>query len=154
MAEFDDIQLSITAEGADITLNENEDLTNEEGLETAILISLFSDRRVTNELLPDGETDRRGWWGDLFSDIDGDQIGSRLWTLKREKQLPETLNRYLDYTREALTWLTEDGVAETVDVQGEFISMGRLQLDVTITRPFNTDSQYSFIWDGQEMKRA
>lgn len=154
MAQFNDVQISVTDEGADITLNSSGDLTNEPGLETSILISLFTDRRINAELLPQGQTSLRGWWGDLFSDVDGDRIGSRLWTLEREKQLAETLNRYLDYTREALEWLKEDGVADQVNVSGEFISMGRILLNVEIIRPFETDSQYSFIWDGQELKRG
>ena len=61
----------------------NNDLVGEDGFRTAVLISLFTDKRVELAELPAGETDRRGWVGDLLSDIEGDEIGSKLWLLER-----------------------------------------------------------------------
>ena len=40
------------------------DLLSDDGLETAILISLFSDARVRDDELPAGHTWKRGFWGD------------------------------------------------------------------------------------------
>ena len=56
----------------------------------AVLISLFSWRRSNDD---DGVQIpyRKGWWGDTFSSISGDQIGSRLWLLQREKLTRETV---------------------------------------------------------------
>ena len=68
------------------------DLLADDGLETAVLLSLFSDRRAREEEIPPGQTWRRGWWGDLLAD-DQDQIGSKLWLLEREKQSPTVLVR-------------------------------------------------------------
>jgi hypothetical protein len=57
----------------------------EDTLQTAVIISLFSDRRAgPDDAMPAGETDRRGWVGDEFatSDFDAraDSWGSLLWT--------------------------------------------------------------------------
>ena len=60
------------------------DLRHEEGLRSAVLISLFTDRQVGPEELPAGESDRRGWWGDGLSD-DDDKIGSRIVALDARK---------------------------------------------------------------------
>ena len=46
------------------------DAERDPGLETSILISLFSDRLADIEdLLPDNTGERRGWWGDTSTDI-------------------------------------------------------------------------------------
>ena len=100
------------------------DLGSDAGLETAIIISIFSDRRADDEdELPDVDSsDRRGWWGDLtfdLTDTGRDKIGSRLWLLERSKTSPEVLARAEQYIEEALQWLIEDGVAAKVEVEVE-----------------------------------
>lgn len=92
------------------------DLEADEGVRTAVLLSLFTDARVDFGDLPAGETDRRGWWGDTLAAVDGDRIGSRLWLLARESQRPGVVRRAEEYAREALEWLVEDGVAERLEV--------------------------------------
>jgi phage gp46-like protein len=99
-----------------------QDLTKDEGLETAVIISLFTDRRAKeDDVLPDSNsTDRRGWWGDLPSPfVEGDQIGSRLWLLSREKTLESAIEKAKGYAEEALQWFVEDGVAAKVEVDAE-----------------------------------
>lgn len=132
------------------------DFASDAGLETAVAISLFTDRRVTDDELPLGETDRRGWWGDMFPDLDGDQIGSKLWLLEREKITDDTLNRAQEYAEEALAWLIEDGVAESVTVEASVGSSDRLDLAVSITRPKNENValfRYQLNWDAQAERR-
>ena len=97
-----------------------QDFDQDEEFQTAVLISLFSDRRANDDdVLPDPESsDRRGWWGDLAAPIiEGDQIGSKLWLLNREKTLPTVLQKAKQYAREALQWMIDDGVALTIDVE-------------------------------------
>lgn len=96
----------------------NGDLISDEALETAVLISIFTDRRAANDdPLPDSNNiDKRGWWGDLVAfDIEGDEIGSKLWLLSREKTTLETIKKTKQYLDDALAWLVEDGVAVRVD---------------------------------------
>jgi len=101
-------------------------LVRDDGLTTAVLISLFTDRRAkADDPLPDGN-DRRGWVGDAISPVDGDRIGSRLWLLRREKQTEETRRRAEEYAREALAWLIEDGLAARVEVSAEWVARGVL----------------------------
>jgi len=98
-----------------------QDLESDRGLETAVIISLFTDRRANeDDVLPDSNNlDRRGWWGDLTSDFENDQIGSRLWLLEREKTVPNVVIRAKQYAEEALRWLIDDGVAMKVEVETE-----------------------------------
>jgi phage gp46-like protein len=107
-------------------------LAQDDGLATAVLLSLFLDRRAgPDDPLPDG-TDRRGWLGDALAE-DADRIGSRLWLLSREKQVEETRRRAEEYAEEALAWLVEDGLAESVAVSAAWAGIGWLDLRVTIT---------------------
>lgn len=97
------------------------DLASDRGLMTAMVISLFTDRRAeTDDVPPSGDTkDRRGWWADRFADVEGDLIGSRLWLLDRAKRTKETELRAKEYALEAWAWLIEDRVVESVDVTVE-----------------------------------
>ena len=133
---------------------ENGDLKSDDGLETAVIISLFTDRRVSEQQLPDLAVSKRGWWGDMFSDIDGDQIGSRLWTIERRKRTDETLRLYEDFAKEALDWLIEDGVASTITVLAAYDSQGQAVGEIIITRPSGATSRYDANWDAQELKRG
>lgn len=92
---------------------DNGDITRENGIETAVLMSLFTDARASIEDdLPDPENeDRRGWWGDQISVEEGDAIGSKLWLLARNKTDQQTMIRAEAYTKEALQWLIDDGIS-------------------------------------------
>lgn len=128
-------------------------LADDDGLETAVIISLFTDR-----LAEDGEagvagTARRGWWADAYADDAGDRIGSRLWLLAREKRTPAVLGRAELYAREALQWLVTDGIANTVTVAAEAVGQAgeTLGLAITITRSSKPVVQFRFesFWKGQ-----
>lgn len=140
---------SNTALAADIAIESN-DLATDEGLETAVLLSLFLDRRADDgDVLPDGETDRRGWWADAFPVANGDRIGSRLWMLARARQPDAAATRAEEYAREALAWLVDDRIAERVEVNIEIINTTGLGVDVVIYRPRNPDPvRYRFdgVW--------
>ena len=125
-------------------------LTTDDGLDTAILISLFTDARArADDAIPDGD-DPRGWWGDAFTAA-GDETGSRLWLLSREKQTASVLERARSFAREALSWLIEDGVARTVDVTVEAQPNDRLAIGVEITRPTGPARlRFVYIWNRME----
>lgn len=129
---------------------------DDEGLETAVLLSLFTDRRADDgDVLPDAQTDRRGYWADAYPIVPGDLFGSRLWLLGRAKQTQETLSRIEEYTNECLAWLVEDRVASAVSASAVFTASGRVGLTVLITRP-NVDVtkyQFNLSWDAQAARR-
>jgi len=109
-------------------------LAQDDGLVTSIVLSLFSDRRArADDIIPGGDSDRRGWWGDLVPPVEGDEFGSRLWLLSREKTTPQTLNRAREYAQEALAWLVADGHAKAVTVEAEETRRGVLGLLVVVT---------------------
>lgn len=126
------------------------DLETDSGLYTAVVISLFTDRRAeADDEIPDGTDDRRGWWADTYADNDGDLIGSRLWLLSREKHLPEIAARVKQYAEEALAWMIEDSICKKVEVTAELQNGGMLAMRVQLTRPDKSAVTYRFdnLWE-------
>ena len=119
------------------------DLQAEDSLETAIIISLFTDARVREDELPAGHTWRRGWWGDVVDD-EPDATGSKLWTLRRSKATAEVLVRARAFCREALRWLIRDGVAVAVHVRTSYRSPGFMQIVVEIVEPDRSRREFQF----------
>lgn len=94
--------------------------SNHEGLLSAIIISLFTDARATEEEFEevnDWELSRRGYWADQ---LDGVKTGSKLWLLKRAPRDQDTLDKASSYTKEALSWLLEDGLADSLEVETSY----------------------------------
>lgn len=137
-----DIALIWDAEtgAADFAIEAN-DLAIDDGLQTAVLLSLFLDAPAQDgDVLPEGETDRRGWWGDS----EGDHYGSRLWLLDRAKATQETLDRAEEFAREALQWLLTDRVAESLVVTASFPRVGAWGLEIEVHRPSKDPATYKF----------
>jgi phage gp46-like protein len=125
-------------------------LRSGDDLATAVVLSLFTDRRAAPDDVPPGDPgDRRGWWADAESP-EG-PLGSRLWLLVREKRTEETRRRAIDYAREALAWLVEDGVAARVDVDAEWQERDRLALAVGVVRPGGGSEFWRFAWAWQRI---
>lgn len=117
-----------TAAGSgDLVLAATGALATDDGLRTAVILSLFLDGRARAD---DGAEDRRGWVGDAFAPED--RVGSRLWLLAREKQTEETRRRAEDYAAEALAWMVEAGLATSVTVRAQWVDRGLLGLAVSI----------------------
>ncbi|PTT04325.1 phage GP46 family protein [Pseudomonas sp. HMWF006] len=134
------------------------DLERDDGLETAVIISLFTDRRASAEQIPPEypQDDLRGYWGDITNASATDQTGSLLWLLAREKQLPQILSRAEQYCREALAWMIDDMVATTISVAASFYSLGVMLLEINIDRPIGpaVRYRYNYEWSAQAGKRA
>lgn len=127
------------------------DLAEENGLKTAVIMSLFTDARAgKDDILPEGETDRRGWWGEMLNDEPIGSFGSKLWLLEREKVVPEVLARAEKYARDALKWLLDEKIASSLEVvafEGLPRIPGRgsiLALSIKIHRPNAPAISYEF----------
>ena len=127
-----DIRTTWSASLSGDWLLDGDALDSSRDLETAVILSLFTDRRAgSSDALPDGSGDRRGWWGDATSP--GYPMGSRLWLLAREKITPALRLRVIDYVREALAWMVSDGLADRVTVDAEYAPGTPTRLDVRVT---------------------
>ena len=130
------------------------DLAPDNGLETAVLVSLWSDRYVQPEDLPNEAEDPRGWWADAISDPPEDRIGSRIWLFYRGKITTDAAVGIRSAILEALDWMREEGIAVTINVTTQVIANTRIDFDVQIFKPSGDDIPFKFAWDGQELKRT
>ncbi|MGP3594303.1 phage GP46 family protein [Vagococcus sp. WN89Y] len=118
------------------------DLSSGDDLQTAILISLFTDRLARSDDDYDNG-DRRGWWGD--TDVDYN-IGSRLWLLNRQRLSYAVAQRAEDYAAEALQWLIDDGVVEAISAEARIVYPSRLYLTITYQKPGQNKATMKFYW--------
>jgi phage gp46-like protein len=136
--------------GLDLALDGYQ-LATDEGLETACLLSLFSDARARpDDVLPDRNGDRRGWWGDGYADVAGDVWGSRLWLYERSFAIPATANGIREAAAEALRWLVADGVVDRIEVDVAFFRPDGLTYTITVYRDRQPARQFEFkqFWAG------
>jgi phage gp46-like protein len=96
----------------------NGDLLIDEGLETAVQMSLFTRRRASLDEVDDVD-DRGGWWADQISTFENDEIGSKLWLLSRSKNTPQNVKKAREYAYESLEWLIEDKIVQKIEVEAE-----------------------------------
>lgn len=151
----------------DLVLEQNTqgyDLQGDNGLLTAVIISLFTDRRANaDDELPDlrpgdpcSHADLRGWWGDhIFEEDARDLMGSRLWLLSREKDLDVVVARAEEYATEALRWLVHDRWVETVTATAERAQKGYLGIGVQATPPPGSNllpRDWNFLYDYQNAR--
>lgn len=153
MAATGDIRLvwSNLEGGGDMAIAEN-DLARDDGLETAVLLSLFCDRRApAGERLPRSQTSARGWFGDEFAEVPGDQTGSHLWLLEGASWSESTARRAEQYAREALQHMIDDRAVARVEPIASLPSEGVLALAIRIERP-NAPAvtyRYALTWAAQ-----
>lgn len=117
-------------------------------LQSAVVISLFCNRLAQSGDKIDGDN-RHGWWGDSYATVNGSLIGSRLWLLKRSVATQETANLAKQYCLEALQWLVEDQVADSIQVETAIIGQFSLGIGVTINKPNATSANFKFqyVWN-------
>lgn len=125
-------------------------LALEDTLQTAIYISLFSDRRAgVDDRLPAGVTDRRGWVGDEFVADDGDAWGSKLWLLYSGKATADVPERARFAVKEALAWMIDTGVASLIEAEALWVpgTLGeRLAIRPQIYQPQQAAPVYDVLW--------
>lgn len=110
------------------------DLLQDDGLSSAILDSLLTDRRAEeDDILPDSsDSNKRGFWYDTVASEQDDKQGSRRWLLDREKQTDRVLRSEEAFAKEALNWMIEDDVATSIEATAEWESSTALLLNIII----------------------
>lgn len=130
-----DIQLTPVPAGAGTVARE---VSLDDGLDTAVYISLFTDARADPDSAVD-KTDLRGWWGDEFG-----PIGSLLWQLTRGKATDEVVAQAKVWAEDSLAWLVTSGVAASATAQAVRIGLHAISIVVTITKPDSTSSTFRY----------
>lgn len=124
----------------------NGGLAVDSGLESAVLLSLFTDRLATPDFVPpDGSKDRRGHWSDTY---ESSPLGSNLWQLERAVKSNATavLAQARTYCLEALQWLIDDQVVASIAVMTAWVSATTLGIAIVITAPNGSTQTFDYAW--------
>lgn len=116
-----DIKLTPSPDGATLTWIGGQP-EMDAGLWTAVYLSLFTES---------------GFWGDPL-------LGSSLHTLTDATLSNQTRLNAAEAARNALAWLIEEGIAESVVVEAEIPAPNRLDFVVTITEPAGEPVAYRY----------
>lgn len=128
----------------DISIGADGDIVTADQLDTALLMSLFCERRASaSEVAPPEQ--RRGWIGNEGTSF---EIGSKLWLYEQARLTKTTLNGITTEAASALQWLVDDGIAVKVDTSVSLIN-GSPQLTANLYRS-NSEvvSTYYNLWEG------
>jgi len=139
---------------ADFAMASTGDLETGFDLETAVLLSLFSDAQADpGDIVPD-TADPRGVWFDTYSALEdpalpviaNDRFGSKLWQAFARIRNQDTLNWAANEVISALSWMIADGVAASVTATAYFTSNGGIGVIPVITAPNGVANVYDYAW--------
>ncbi len=126
----------------DFSLNENGDISVADFFDTAILYSLFGERRAGEDEVIEPQR-RRGWIGN------GEfENGSKIWLFEQARVNRDIMNRIADEAKKALQWLVDDGYAVSIDDPETIYKNGVLCLEVVIRRSRDkVDRRFFELWE-------
>ncbi len=124
----------------------NGDIVGTESFDTAIDMTIFEERRADESEQPVNFL-RRGWWGNELSDVEGYEIGSKLWQAYQRRSNPDTANKIPTDLQEAFLWMVEDDHLDNVLVNST-LAFSNIDILVSLIRSNNVVDSRSFpLWE-------
>lgn len=137
-----DVLLLSTPDGGDLLIKDNF-VVGTGGFETAVFLSLAGGNADDNGT---ESTRRKGWWGNaLEPDEPNRRLVSRLQNIIRGlPATPNNLNKAIQAAKDDLSWFIEEGIADTIEIDGSIPSKNRLELDIRVLKDEKTLSEIKF----------
>ena len=123
----------------------NNDLEAIDGLETAIIVSLFTYARTDRNIVADAFR-RRGFSGNLLTLNTNYQLGSELWTLEQSRLIQDTFNAGENIVRRALNFLIEDGIVDNIEVSMNKSNDREATIEILLFKDSNIVDRYTTVW--------
>ncbi len=136
-----DAVLNIDKGYYDFSLDDTGQILVEDFWDTAILYSIFGEKRADGSEMPVPER-QRGWIG---NENTGFENGSKIWLYYQARVNSTTLNGLQNEASNALQWLVDDGIAESIDAPIVTATGTSVVLDITIRRSNSSVINRSFI---------
>lgn len=143
---YTDVALTKTADGYyDVSIGDDGDVVKTNSFDTAILLSIFCERRASESEVPEPQR-RRGWIGNLYGLV---EYGSKLWLLYQARLTVNNVNRARGYLEQGLSWMTQLGYLKRVTVTtSRDLDTGSLSADIQLQRFDDKIDQRSYVlWD-------
>ncbi len=142
---YDEILVGVTPFDVRIR-DDNRDIEQDLTLETAVMLSLFTDK-------PDEGETKGGWGGSgiLKNMSEGSFIlGSKLWLLSRDKIGNDLLIKCKEYALDSLKWLYDFKIAEDIQVEVDIKVYNEVIITIDIIRPLNNKVSYRYYYNWVE----
>jgi phage gp46-like protein len=133
----------------DFQLDELGGILTDDFLDTAILYSIYGERRADVSEVTESHL-RRGSINNEFRDYEN---GSKLWLYEQARLTRTVLNNIEFETRTALQWLVDDGLASAITEVVATVQSGRVLLNVIILRINSRIYKKSFdLWENTGLR--
>ena len=133
-----------TSDLFDFSIAENGDVNQVDFFDTAILVSIYEEKRASGEevALPE---QRRGWIGN--ESAPDFERGSKIWLYEQSRLTRDVINNIIAAANESLEWLIIDQSA--ISVQSDVnLKNGEVFLLIEIQRPeSDTIRRELFLWN-------
>ena len=118
MTRYTDLYIEQDDEGIfDLVIDtDTRDFKTTDGFDSSIVVSLFSDRRAYSDEVPDALR-RRGWIGDLVSEVPNDRHGSGLWLYEQRRLVGETSIGVRNEAAAAFNWMQDEAIADHAEAE-------------------------------------
>jgi len=119
----------------------NGDFEMTEGLDTALYLSVFSNKRASASQVTESIL-RRGHFTNEFSQVAGYEVGSLLWLYTEQaKNTSNNLSLIEGSVYDGLKWMIEDKIISKIDIAASKSGTG-VTLEIDLINKFQKDSQY------------
>jgi|GEM_PF-771193 len=130
------------------------DFATTDGLESALFVSFFSDRRARPDEVAD-PLKRRGWIGDLVSEVPGDLHGSGLWLYEQRRLTREVAIGLRIEGNAAVEWMIEAGLIQNSDCAVLMEpAHRRAQFVVSVTEPDGGETTRAYLLADRTIART
>ena len=130
-------------EGLFVLSVHNSDLVPVLGMETAILVSLFTNQRLdeTQVMTP---IDRGGWFGNVLTP--DRELGSKLWAWENSRTTSSLMGEIRDCAKRSFDWMARDTIARKTSVNVSLINQ-KIYINVNLTgRGDRVGHDYAYLW--------
>lgn len=126
----------------DFQIDDDGDIKTIDSFETALLMSLFCERRAQASEVPDSHR-RRGWIGNTGEF----ENGSKLWLYEQARVTRSTLIAIETAVYNGLQWLLDDNLAVNLEVSAE-LKNSNITITAIIERPNSkVERRYYDLWN-------
>lgn len=134
----------------DLQIDSDGDIQSNDFFDTAILYSIFGERRADPSEVVAPEL-RRGWIGSEGKDYEN---GSKVWLYEQERITRSVLNSIEDEASKSLRWLSDDGYAVSIEGVDAYVEGSSVMLKITVRRSQSrVERRYYKLWDNTGTRR-
>lgn len=121
----------------------NGDFTLTNGLDTAIAMSIFCEKRDNSIEDP---LQRGGWWGNELQPVNGYEQGSLIWTQYQSRVNEQEASKARDSLLDGMNWFLQKNIASDVKVTCN-VEGNSIKSNIDLYRNNNTQEAQSYdLW--------